>query len=126
MTPFDDEDNIAKSDGDKSKTYHPEALPEKVTRTLYLHYGTGTYNPGQICVNDSPNAAAGDLFGGIPLMELEVEFTLPPNQGIDLQGEMLKKLEAEKAEVLAQNHMRLRAVQDKIDAMLQITYTVEK
>ena len=103
---------------DRYDYIEPDAIPETITRKIYVNYGIGKYCNGQIHVEDSQPSKGTD-FGQVCLLETEVTFQLPKCR-VNITEKMLEYLEQEKKEVLAENHRRLKEVQDKIDALLCI------
>ena len=107
----------------RSKPYKPDALPVSINRPLWITYGMGKYNAGQITVDArAPYDGAGD-FAKVVLCESSLSVEIPKQKNI--KGKILRVLESEKEAVLAENHQRLKAVQDKIDNLLAISFKPE-
>lgn len=102
--------------------YQPDEIPEEITRTIYVGYGIGKFNGGRIVVSDYLHDS--EDFAVVPILEKELTFHLPKCK-IDIKGKMLEVLEAEKQKVLAENHARLQAVQEKIDQLLVLEHKPE-
>ena len=96
------------------KKYEPDALPSQIERRVYILYGIDDWNQGQISIGDI--AAR----GSIVLAQHVITLGIPPQGSKELKGKVLGLLNEEKQKVLAENHERLKAVQDKIDDLLAI------
>lgn len=104
---------------DRHTTYQPDAIPASITRTLYVGYGIGQFNAGNIVVSEYEHDT--ESLATVRIMEKDITFNLPPSK-VDVKGKMLEVLEAEKQKILAENHQRLHKVQEKIDRLLAIEY----
>lgn len=104
---------------DRRTTYKPNALPTSITRTLYVSYGMGRYNAGQIEINEYSHKGS-DGFERIPLCQHEVSIEIP--QPGDIKAKAVEVLEEQKRDLLAKQHQELKAVQDKIDNLLAIEF----
>ena len=103
----------------KQTQYKPNEIPTSLIRKLYIGYGIGKYNAGQIVVSDYQHATTD--FAVVPLMEKQLAIELPRCK-VDVKGRMLEVLEEEKQKVIAENHMRLKDVQDRIDELKTLEY----
>ena len=103
----------------RDTTYKHDALPAQITRSLYIQYGVGRWNAGQIMINDM-DFAGSDGTERVLLATTEITVEIPPEQNI--KAKLLKVLQDDLAKVKAENHMREKSVQDKIDNLLAITY----
>lgn len=103
-----------------AKVYEPNKLPSEVSRTLYISFGIGRYNAGRIVIDDTP-PRNGEDFAAILLTKKEVVFELPPVK-VDIKGKLLEVLQEEKRKIVADNHMRLKAIEDKIANVLAIEF----
>jgi hypothetical protein len=119
MSEHDHEDEMK----ERLREYAPSKLPTSITRTVYVCYGIGKYNSGRISIEDRP-AHASEEFGRVLLTQHKMTFKIPRCK-IDIKSKMLEILEEEKRKVIADNHMRLKAVEDKISNILAIEYQSE-
>lgn len=104
---------------ERSQTFKQHELPSKLKRTLYVSYGVGRWNSG--CINFTDyKPRSNDGFESVIIGLAEATAIIETKQ--DIKGKLLKVLEDQKQEVLAENHRRLMAVQDKIDNLLALTY----
>jgi hypothetical protein len=99
--------------------HKPEEIPQKITRTVWLAYGIGATNGGRLFV-DSFIHHTGES-ASLVLEERVLEFTVKLD-AVNIRGKLISNLEEERETVLAENHMRLKTVQDKIDQILAIEY----
>lgn len=100
---------------DSDKRYNVSNLPPRIERELVVALRTEGYFAGcvQIWEGFIPDEA-------IELCRTTVEIEIPPQT--DIQQKHLAALEEKKRNVIAENHMRLKEVQDKIDNLLAIEY----
>ena len=105
---------------EKYAKYKPTEIPQALNRTLYIGYGIGKYNSGEVVISEY-GFATGEDFGVVPLVEHELFIKIPKCK-VDVKGRMLEVLEVKKQKVLAENHLRLQEVQEKIDSLLSIEY----
>ena len=105
------------------KRYEANDLPASITRTIYVGYGIGKYNAKTIVVSDSELDS--ENFATVRLLKMDMTFELPASE-VDIKGKMLTVLENEKQNILAENHSRLKEVQEKIDRLLAIEYQPEE
>ncbi len=103
----------------RDTTYKHDALPATITRPLFIHYGVGRWNAGRIIIDDT-DYSGGDEFERVLLATTEITVSIPPEQNI--KDKLLKVPQDDLAKVKAENHMREKGVQDKIDNLLAITY----
>lgn len=108
---------------EKDSEYKPDEIPTEITRKLYAHYGIGGYSAGRITIYDCDVSTVDSNY--IVLCEVEQTIKIPPVSQNDLKNKALDVLEDEKQKVLAENHERLKKVQDKIDNLLAIEYRPE-
>lgn len=106
---------------DRHEEYAPDKVPTSITRTIYVGYGIGKYNAGKIVIDDFSRKGTSSDFAVAPLAEQKITIKLPKCK-VDVKKRMLEVLEEQKCEVLAENHARLKAVQDQIDELLAIEY----
>jgi hypothetical protein len=104
---------------DRTTTYKPDELPTSVTRTLWISYGMGKWNAGQIEINDYVSKSS-DGFEKIPLCQHEVTIQIP--QPDDIKAKAVEVLEEQKRDLQARHHQELKAVQEKIDNLLAIEF----
>ena len=97
--------------------YEPDALPNQITRKLYVLYGIEGWNQGCISIMDVAPSSS------LILAEHVITLGIPPQGAKELKGKMLVVLEDEKQKILAENYVKLKAVQDKIDNLLAIEYS---
>lgn len=103
------------------KKFDALKLPKSIQKKLYITYGLGQFIEGQISVSEYPPRNQRDGWECVLLGEQDVTFKInPPRQNIKQKA--LDALEEQKREVLAENHMRLKRVQEKIDQLLAIEY----
>lgn len=103
--------------------YKPNELPSTITKRLYVSYVVGGYLAGEISVLDF--SSVGINTEKVEIHQLDVTIDLPEISTNTLKSKALDMLEAEKQKVLAENHKRLKVVQDKIDNLLAIEYKPE-
>lgn len=106
----------------KDTQYKPTEIPKVLTRKMYIGYGIGKYNAGKIVVSDYEHTTS--EFATVRLLEKELTIRLPRCK-VDVKGRMLEVLEEEKQKVIADNHMRLKEVQDRIDQLKVLEYKPE-
>ena len=97
-------------------------IPEQLQRTLYVVYGTGKYNKGQINIQEyKPNSNVTG-FEGMLLKEFEVEIDLPKLSTDMVVKEQVNSLKKEKENLMAEHHMKIQKIDDEINQLLAITY----
>lgn len=99
--------------------YEPDALPDIVKLKIKIGYGVGKYNQGQIDI--SYFTSRSNDFAAVELAETEIEVAIPRGT-VNVRDKLLEILKDEREEVLAQNHMRLREIDEKISKALAIEY----
>lgn len=107
----------------RDKLYKPDELPKEITRTVYLHYKIGGYFAGQINIWDWDKPTDSD---SIVICGAEVTVKIPNINKKTLKKKAIETLEQEKEKIMAENHQRLKVVQDKIDNLLAIEYQPDK
>src|SRR5882724_2937789 len=107
----------------KNTVYQPDEIPQEITRDIFLYYGVGRYVQGEISIDDyERDEGTGDEdWGRVLLARHEMTFSIPTCI-VDLKAKKLEILNVKKQNILAENHKRLKDVQDKIDALLSIDF----
>lgn len=103
-------------------TYTPDALPDSIKKNLYVHYRISGYFAGQIdvfdfCMEDDER---------ILLCETSVVIKIPRINRDGIRSKALDALHVQKNKILAENHAKLKVVQDKIDSLLALEYQPEE
>lgn len=109
------------SDNNRSTKYAPDALPESITRKLFVRYAIAGYSAGRIYIWDTDY----DQSDTVPICETEVTIAIPAIDHDGLKSKAVEVLQAELQKVRAENHMKEKAIQDKIDNLLAIEYKQE-
>jgi hypothetical protein len=108
-----------------STEYESDKIPAEVLRVLWVTYGVGEYNQGRIELYQyDPSDHTGDGFEKVILTTMQIKIKIPACE-VDIKSKMLKLLEAQREKVLADNHMRLKDVEDRIAMLLAIEYQPE-
>lgn len=102
-----------------SKQFSPDEVPTLVKRTIYLGYGIGEYNAGQLVISDYEHSSTD--FATVRLATKELSFKIPKCK-VDVKKRMIEVLEEKKKKVIAENHMRLKDVQGRIDQLKCLEY----
>lgn len=105
--------------GDKYKNYKPDELPSSITRKLYVHYRISGHSAGQIDIFDFALTSDPER---VMICEKEVTIKIPRIDRDGLKSKALEVLKREKQKIMADSHMKVRAIQDKIDDLLAIEY----
>jgi hypothetical protein len=100
-----------------NEKYSPNELPESATLDLVIWYGISGWEAGEIGVYSFDFKGDTDK---VVLCKKQVTFSIP-KQG-SLKEKVLDALNEEKNKILAENHKRLKGIQDKIDNLLAIEY----
>lgn len=96
-------------------------IPKEVTLPLFVTLGVAGWNFNEIGLDGSDfRNYSSSPEDKIMLLKTEITLVLP--QDIDIKGQILGSLEKVKARVLAENHSKLKRVQDKIDNLLAIEH----
>jgi hypothetical protein len=106
---------------ERNKTYEPNEIPRQITRGIWVAYGISGYGAGRITLNDFDYHGSDDS-ALVTLCQTSITIDIPAIDRDGLKTKALEVLEAEKQKVMAENHQRLRAVQDKIDNLLAIEF----
>lgn len=99
--------------------YKPDEIPDSVTMDMVVWYQIAGYDAGRIGAyffDFQDNAEK------VLLCKQAVTFKLPKIDRDGLKSKALEMLQAEKQKILAENHTRLQAIQDKIDNLLALEY----
>lgn len=96
-------------------------IPKVVTLPIFITVGAAGWNFNDVRLHawdpiehsDSPEEY---------VLILATEVTLIIPQDIDVRGQLLGSLEKTKTKIMAENHKKLKHVQDKIDDLLAIEY----
>lgn len=104
--------------GKAMKVDNIEKLPETVEQEMFIVLNVGGYAAGSLVFADY-DASKYDK-DQILIAKQNVTFNIPQN--IDVKGQVIASLEEEKEKIQAETHMKLKAVQDKIDNLLAIEY----
>lgn len=105
---------------DRHETYKPNEMPKKIIRKLFIGYGIGRYNYGRIVVDDFERSQDKD-FAVVPLLEKELTIDIPRCK-VDVKGRMLEVLEEQRQEILAENHRRLKTIDEEIARLKVLEY----
>ena len=100
--------------------HEPNALPATISVDIRVGYGIGRFNEGNIVVQEGEFSNSED-FATIELASIEVDIPLP-EATVDIKGKKLEYLHKQKERILAENHMRLKEVDDKIASVLALEY----
>lgn len=108
---------------DRDHKFLPDQVPTSLTRELFITYGIGEYNQGEVSIWDFDivpvRSASDDKYALVTLHQQFVTFQLPAVT-VNVNEKKLEVLFKQKEKVLAENHQRLKEVQEKIDKLLAI------
>jgi len=100
--------------------HEPNALPASISVDIRVGYGIGRFNEGNIVIQEGEFSNSED-FATVELALIEVDIPLP-EATVDIKGKKLEYLQKQKERILAENHMRLKEVDDKIASVLALEY----
>ena len=96
-------------------------IPKEVKLPIFVTIGVASWNFNKIGLDGSDfRKYSSNPEDKIMLLETEIHLILP--REIDAKAQILGSLEKTKARVMAENHTRLKRVQDKIDNLLAIEH----
>ena len=98
------------------KTYDPTKLPDNIKRTVYVTFGIGKYNKGNIRLDDTFSESDDSDFARVLLTKFPVSIDIPVN--VDIAGKYVKILEKKKRKIQRQARADLHEVQVEINRML--------
>lgn len=110
-----------KAYGDYSKVHDPKNIPAEISRTLFISFGVGKYVAGNIKIDTVPPNTGDEDFTAVLICTHEVNIKLPVCQ-IDVKARLLEIFSTQREQIVAENHMRLKAIDDKIASLLAIDY----
>jgi hypothetical protein len=111
-----------KDKDDYNSRFKPNEIPATVTFDMVIWYSVAGWEVGQIGAYSFPFKGDDER---VVLGTQRVTFEIPPQDQNGIKSKVLDMLEEKKREVLAENHRRLKEVQDKIDQLLAIEYQPE-
>lgn len=100
-------------------------IPSSFKAKLYISIGVGKYITNKMQVSLYSDCDAGDeLFGYMPLTEMEVDFDLSdvPISNADATKKIVEALEEKKVKLQADCHVDLTKIQDRIDTLSAIEH----
>ena len=111
---------MARSKDARYDHHEPNALPATISVDIRVGYGIGRFNDGYIIVGEGEFSNS-EGFETVELASIEVDIQLP-EATVDVKGKKLEYLHKQKERILAENHMRLKEVDDKIASVLALEY----
>lgn len=109
------------------QSYQPHEIPKQITATLYLTYGVGQWNRGQIGITDYWNDEEKIRKSRyerdcerVLLAEFSVTIDIP--EGVDPRKRYVEVLKNERRKLMAKHHVELKSVDDAIQKAQAIEF----
>lgn len=110
------------------QSYQPHEIPKQITATLYLTYGVGEWNRGDIGITDYWNPEGTERkktkrdreWERILLAEFTVTIDIP--EGVDPRKRYVEVLKNERRRLMALHHVELKSVDDAIQKAQAIEF----
>lgn len=97
--------------------YQPENLPDQCDFTFTMFYYIEGYRQGEIHLYDFEFEGDEEK---VVLAHIPMTVDIPPQR--HLKQKVVETLNAEKLKLIAEHHVKLKGIQEKIDSLLAIEY----
>ena len=94
---------------EQDKKYHPDSLPTKITKPVYLYYEVRGCWAGELRIWGQ------DMAGEDRLLLAQKDITISIPRDLDLKTKMVEALESQKSRLLADTHMKVKELQEKVE-----------
>jgi len=97
-------------------------IPAEIEKTIYVAYGLGRYNQGDISFRDYQPKDRSKGWEEVEIASQKVKIKIPKGTAINGRKELVRAYQKQKDKILAQAHVEAAKIEDEIQRLLAIEY----